>query len=217
MRRLILLSDIGCDACSSLYGAFSRAGEAVFLGHCLRHQARALILRLAKCQPWWDELEYSNIFGAYASTMWRGGISSVDAADAVLRATNYVHDNLIFEAEGCAHPPPLNIAPRWEYTSDDLESWDKGGPGSSLEAVYGQKIASDAEKFGLDVTFMPILFDTKPAEGLLGWKAKDDVRSIIDTMRETGRRGPPPPTWGRQQVHSQFENVDSIVVSCMLK
>ncbi|MCJ7623585.1 MAG: NAD(P)-dependent oxidoreductase, partial [Anaerolineaceae bacterium] len=117
VQRIIHISSESVGDWSSIYGHTKVLGEEVARTYAKRHGLQVLILRPRAFIPYWNKTVYQS-FVEWARWFWPGAVHINDVSQAVIQAINLLaHQSL-------PAPLALFVDGAYEYTDEDLSTWD---------------------------------------------------------------------------------------------
>jgi hypothetical protein len=137
----------------------------------------AVILRPRAFIPSWNTAAYTN-FAEWAAWFYKGAVHINDVRQSVLCALDYLKNNDGFEPKA----PAFTVDGAYEYTAEDLENWDKDGPGSTFRKYY----PDDEELFrrhGLDPARKPKVLDISETTKVLGYVPQYSMKNMIEELK----------------------------------
>jgi nucleoside-diphosphate-sugar epimerase len=183
--RLVYISSTSALDRYGIYGHTKVLGEEIARTYHTRHVMQVLTLRPGAFIPYWNTATYSSYLD-WAKWYWKGAVHIRDVAQAVLKSIDLLAEKNLGEN------PVLYVDGKYEYTPQDLENWDAEGPGSSFRKYYAQ-YEELAQKYGLDPTLEPEVFDIEPTRQWLGYEPTYSFMNLLEELAEYGEKGPPAP------------------------
>lgn len=152
-----------------------------------RHGMRIIILRPRAFIPSWNKQVYKN-FTDWAAWFMRGAVHVDDVKQAVLKSILHLAENKPLPSS----PPILTVDGAYDYTNDDLASWDSGGAGSTFKKYYAA-YADLAAQAGLDIARKPRVLDITDTKNLIGYTPEYSLKNLLQELQQHGQDGPPAP------------------------
>lgn len=184
VQRVIYISSTSIDDPIGIYGHTKVLGEEIARTYAARHGLEVIILRPRAFIPWWNKSVYST-FIDWAHWFWPGAVHINDVTQAVLQAIY-----LPF------FPSPLTLVVdgAYDYSADDLNNWDTGGPGSTFRNIYPQYYGL-AVRHGLNPALKPKKLDISETQRWLDYQPQYSLRNLLEELARYGADGPPPPQY----------------------
>ena len=177
VKKFIFISSTSVADRYGVYGNSKVLGEEMARAFAYRHNMDIIILRPRAFIPSWNTAAYTN-FAEWAAWFARGAVHINDVRQSVLCALDYLKNNENFEPKA----PAFTVDGAYEFTADDLENWDKDGPGSTFRKYY----PDDEEllkRHGLDPTRKPKVLDISETTRVLGYRPEYSLKSMIDELK----------------------------------
>lgn len=173
VKRFVLISSTSVDDRFGLYGHTKVLNEEMARAYAHRHGMNILTLRPRAFVPHWNRAVYPD-FVSWAKWFWKGAVHLDDVTLATLLAINYLKTNTPPEPA-----PTLTIDGAYDYTADDINTWDAQGPGTTFRRVYGDALANLATQHGLDITRAPKILGNPETTALLGYQATYSLKNLL--------------------------------------
>jgi len=182
INKIIFISSESVTEKNGMYGLTKRLGEEIAEHFIQNHHLNILTLRPRAFIPFWNKEVYSS-FVEWAKWFWKGAVHINDVVHAVmlgidLLATKPLSHHLILPVDGA-----------YEYTQNDLQNWDKLGPGTTFKKYY-EKYYDLAVKSGLDPTAKPTIQDISSTKQLLGYEPHYSLKNLLEDLSKYGGSGP---------------------------
>ncbi len=177
VKRFIFVSSTSVADPYSVYGHSKILGEEMSRAYAHRHGMGVIILRPRAFIPSWNRAVYAR-FPEWAAWYARGAVHITDVSRAVLCAVDLLKDN-----GGLAPPAPIfTIDGAYEFTKEDLDTWDAEGSGSTFRKYYPAD-ESLARKYGLDPARKPKVLNIPEAEKLPGYTPQYSLKNMLVELR----------------------------------
>jgi UDP-glucose 4-epimerase len=187
VQRIIHISSESINNSSSIYGHTKVLAEEVARTYAKRHGLQVLILRPRAFIPYWNKTVYQS-FVEWAKWFWPGAVHINDVSQAVIQAINLLaHQSL-------PSPLALFVDGAYDYTDEDLSTWDADGPGTTFKKYY-PKYYEMAVRHGLNPEQKPEKLDISDTRQWLGYEPHYSIRNLLMELEQFGEMGPPPPTF----------------------
>ncbi len=185
ISKFIYISSTSERNRESIYGHTKVLGEEIARTYAARHEMQVIMLRPRGFIPHWNRSVYAS-FVEWAQWFWRGAVHIDDVAQAVLQSLD------VLQAKTLAAPLTLAVDGAYDYTDDDLATWDTGGPGSTFRKYYAAYEAL-ARQHGLLPEDRPYKYDITETQERLGYVPRYSLRHLLEELERYGPDGPPPP------------------------
>lgn len=182
-KPVVFLSSTSVEERDSIYGHTKVLGEEVARTYAARHAMNVITLRPRAFIPHWNRTVYPN-YVEWLKWFWGGAVHIDDVVQATLKSIDL--------AMGDPLPEMLTITldSAYEYTDDDLATWDAtGGTFRKYYADY-EKLA---RQHGLDISQAPKKQDISAAVRWLEYAPHFSLKHALAALAEFGEAGPPPP------------------------
>lgn len=185
--KLVYISSTSVRHQTSLYGHTKVLGETIARTYATRHRMNIVILRPRGFIPHWNRAVYTS-FVEWARWFWGGAVHIDDVAQTVIQsvdllAATTLDDILVLTVDGA-----------YEYTDEDLTTWDHDGPGSTFRRYYAA-YESLARQHGLHPESKPFTYDMTETQNRLGYVPTYSLRSLLQDLQRYGPAGPPSPVY----------------------
>jgi nucleoside-diphosphate-sugar epimerase len=185
VKRVVFISSSSVRHRYSVYGHTKVLGEEIAHTYARRHGMQVVTLRPRGFIPHWNRATYTS-FIDWAQWFWRGAVHIDDVAQAVLQSldlltTTALERDLVLVVDGA-----------YDYTDEDLQHWDRHGPGSTFRRYYPQYYDL-AVRHGLDPTVRPHPLDITATRQWLGYAPYYSLRNLLEELERYGSAGPPAP------------------------
>lgn len=177
VKKFIFISSTSVSDRYGVYGNSKVLGEELTRAFAHRHGIDAVILRPRAFIPSWNTAAYTN-FAEWAAWFARGAVHINDVRQSVLCALDYLRDNTGFEPKA----PAFTVDGAYEFTREDLDNWDKDGPGSTFRKYYPDDEAL-FRRHGLDPAQKPKVLDIEETTRVLGYKPEYSLKNMIDELK----------------------------------
>jgi nucleoside-diphosphate-sugar epimerase len=177
VKRFLFISSTSVADRYGVYGHTKILGEEMARAYAHRHGTRVVILRPRAFIPSWNRTVYAS-FPEWAAWFMRGAVHINDVLQAVLCAVD-----LLNQDAALAIAPVFTIDGAYDFTKEDLDTWDVDGPGTTFRKYY----PADEDllrKYGLDPARKPKVLDIPDAERLPGYLPQYSLRNMIAELRK---------------------------------
>jgi len=186
IKKFILISSTSIDDRYGIYGHTKNLNEEMARAYAIRHDMDIIILRPRAFIPPWNKVIYAN-FIEWAKWFWKGAVHISDVTQATLDALTHL------ETQNVNFPPPaLIIDGAYDYRPEDLDNWDKEGPGSSF-CHYYKAYLKLAQKHKFDLSRKPKIIGSTDAQRLIGYTPRYSLKNLLEELCQFGEKGPPSP------------------------
>lgn len=184
--KVLFVSSTSIDERFGIYGHTKVLGEEMARAYAARHGMSILTLRPRAFIPHWNRNIYSS-YVDWANWFWGGAVHIDDVAQAVMRAVEYL-------ASGQKRDEPLflPVDGAYEYSDDDLETWDSQGAGTTFQKYY-LKYLDVVREHGLDPARKPKRLDISETRRILKYEPRYSLKNLLEELAEFGAEGPPAP------------------------
>jgi nucleoside-diphosphate-sugar epimerase len=187
VQRIVFLSSTSARNWASVYGDTKVLGEEVARAYARRHGVNVITLRPRAFIPPWNRQVYPS-FVEWAKWFWRGAVHIDDVSQSVVQAVDLLARGPLMA------PLVLTVDGAYEYTDEDLLSWDREGPGTTFRKYYAE-YHDLAVRYGLDPTRKPEKLDITQTQCWLGYVPRYSSRSLLVELSRYGAEGPPSPVF----------------------
>lgn len=177
IKKFVFISSTSISDRYGVYGNSKVLGEEMCRAFSHRHDMDIVILRPRAFIPSWNTAAYTN-FAEWAAWFAKGAVHINDVRQSVLCAIDYLRDNSAIEPRA----PAFTVDGAYEFTAEDLENWDKDGPGSTFRKYY----PDDEEllrRHGLDPARKPKVLDISETTKVLGYVPQYSLKNMIDELK----------------------------------
>lgn len=183
--NIVYISSTSVDERDGVYGHTKVLSEEIARTYQARHGLNVITLRPRAFIPHWNKQTYHN-FVEWAQWFWSGAVHIDDVVQATKQAINLLTHtqldrHLVLVVDGA-----------YEYTAEDLASWDAAGTGSTFRGYYA-KFYELALKHGLDPAKKPKVLDISETRRWLGYNPQYSLQNLLTELETYGVEGPPPP------------------------
>jgi nucleoside-diphosphate-sugar epimerase len=187
VQRVVFISSTSARNWASVYGHTKVLGEEVARVYAQRHGINVVTLRPRGFIPPRNRDVYRS-FVEWAKLFWRGAVHIDDVAQAVLQAVELLGQGPI------ATPLVLTVDGAYEYTDEDLQNWDRDGPGTTFRKYYAEYYEM-AVRHGLNPEAKPEKLDITETRQRLGYEPQYSLKNLLMELARFGEAGPPPPAF----------------------
>ena len=176
-KKVVFVSSTSVSKPYGVYGHTKVLSEEICRAYSHRHNMDVLILRPRAFVPPWNSKVYST-FTEWANWFIPGAVHIYDVARATDNATSYLLENSI-----TPEVPVLNVDGAYDYTDEDLATWDAEGEGSTFIKRYGQGAHDLLTSEGIKVAVKPRILDISLTRDLLGYKPHYSLQNLIEEVQ----------------------------------
>ena len=187
IRKMVYISSTSAEDRFGIYGHTKVLGEEIARAYHQRHDMDVIVLRPGAFIPYWNKGVYAS-FAEFAQWYWKGAVHISDVLQSVFKSIQKL------KAGPISGMPTLYVDGKYEYTEADLQNWEQGAPGSVFKKYY-QDYADVAEKYGLDPSEKPTVFDIGPTKKLLAYEPTYSFLNLLRDLKQFGPAGPPEPEY----------------------
>ncbi len=187
INKLIYISSTSIQHQHSLYSHTKVLGEEIARTYVARHGMSVIVLRPRAFIPHWNQAAYTS-FVEWAKWFWTGAVHISDMAQAVVQSVDLLTNRALEELL------VLTVDGAYEYTDDDLATWDQDGPGSTFRRYYAG-YEELARQHGLKPEAKPSRYDISATAHHLGYVPHYSLRNLLDELQRFGLEGPPNDYW----------------------
>jgi nucleoside-diphosphate-sugar epimerase len=186
IKNIVFISSTSVSERFGIYGHTKVLCEEIANVYAFRHNMQVIILRPRAFIPPWNKAVYSN-FMEWAHWFAKGAVHISDVAQSVIKSVEL----LAMEGDGFDQLAPLclTVDGAYEYSEEDLASWDAEGPGSTFRKHYAQ-FYDLALSVGLDPTLRPTKFDISKTAKALNYRPLYSMKTLLMELRQYGEVGP---------------------------
>jgi nucleoside-diphosphate-sugar epimerase len=185
IKDIIFISSTSIDEKYGIYGHTKVLGEEIAETYAHRHGMNVIVLRPRAFIPPWNRTVYTT-FMEWAQWFAKGAVHISDVAQAVIKSIE-----LLASKKHEFHNAPifLTVDSAYQYSDDDLENWDKDGPGTTFDKHYKQ-FHEMAVKFGLQPELKPKKLDIAKTQEVIDYKPLYSMKTLLLELRMYGTEGP---------------------------
>jgi nucleoside-diphosphate-sugar epimerase len=158
VKQVVFISSTSIRNRYSLYGHTKVLGNRPH--RAMRHAMQVVTLRPRGFIPHWNRATYAS-FIEWAQWFWRGAVHIDDVAQAVLKSLN------LLATSALERELNLVVDGAYDYTDEDLQQWDRHGPGTTFRTYYPQYYDL-AVRYGLDPAAKPHKLDSTATQRWFG-------------------------------------------------
>lgn len=178
INKIIFISSEAVSDKNGSYGWTKVLGEEIAQRYAQNYHLNVLTLRPRAFIPFWNKEVYSS-FVEWCAWYWRGAVHINDVAQAVLQgidllSTKTLSDHLVLPVDGA-----------YEYTQNDLQNWDKCGPGTTFKKYY-EKYYDLVIRYGLDPAIKPTIQDISSTKQWLGYEPRYSLMNLLEDLSKYG-------------------------------
>lgn len=185
VNKVVFISSTSIEEQDSIYGHTKILGEAIARSYANRHQIDVITLRPRAFIPPWNNTVYRDYL-EWAAWFWPGAVHITDVSQAVVKSIDLLAKGSLPEYL------ELTVDGAYDFTDEELDVWDRDGPGTSFQRAYPQYI-NLARRFGLDLTVKPEKRDISATRDWLGYEPRYSLRNLLEDLERYGSSGPPNP------------------------
>jgi nucleoside-diphosphate-sugar epimerase len=187
VKRIVYISSESVKDWSGIYGHTKVVGEEIAHAYAKRHGLQVLILRPRAFIPFWNREVYPS-FVEWAKWFWPGAVHIDDVNQAVIQAIDFLaHQSL-------SSPLVLPVDGAYEYTDQDLTTWDIKGPGTTFRKYYAEYYDM-AVGYGLNPAQKPEKLDITETRHWLSYNPQYSLKTLLMELERFGVKGPPSPNY----------------------
>ncbi len=185
IKDIIFISSTSIDDRYGIYGHSKVLGEEIATAYAFRHGMNVITLRPRAFIPPWNRKVYAN-FIEWAKWFAKGAVHISDVSQSVIKSIE-----LLASKNHALQNSPLflPVDGAYQYTDEDLATWDIEGPGSTFKRHYKQfyELAID---MGLDPTLKPRKIDISETQQVLNYKPLYSMKTLLLELKMYGAAGP---------------------------
>ncbi len=182
IKNIIFISSESVADTNSFYGWTKVLGEEIAQRYFQRHHLNVLTLRARGFIPSWNHTVYKS-FVEWANWYWKGYVHIDDIAQAVIKGI------YLLSQQSLPQHLILPIDGAYEYTQNDLENWDKSGPGTTFKKYYANYFDL-VVAHGLNPAAKPSMQDMSETKKWLGYEPRYSLMSLLEDLSKYGEAGP---------------------------
>jgi len=176
--RFIFISSTSVSDAGSEYGHSKILAEEVCKSFTVLDSDMSIIrLRPRAFIPHWNKDVYSS-FVDWAKWFWGGAVHINDVSQAVVKSVELLLQKRV---PAC---PVLAVDGKYDYTPEELSSWDQKGLGSTFKNHYGQHYYDLAVAKGLDPSLRPSILDISETKMLLGYLPSYSLKDLLEELEK---------------------------------
>lgn len=187
IQKIVHISSESVLDWSGIYGHTKVLGEEMVRAYAKRHGVQIIALRPRAFIPYWNKTTYQS-FVEWAQWFWKGAVHINDVSQAVVQSID------LLARQSIPSPLTLTVDGAYEYTAEDLSTWDADGPGTTFRKYYAEYYDL-AVNHGLDPAQKPTILDISDTRHWLGYEPQYSLRNLLIELEQFGVKGPPPPTF----------------------
>lgn len=184
--KVLFISSTSIDERFGIYGHTKVLGEEIARAYAARHGMSVLTLRPRAFIPHWNRTIYSSYID-WANWFWGGAVHIDDVAQAVMLGVGFLACGVKTD-----EPLFLPVDGAYEYTDDDLKTWDREGTGSTFKKYY-EKYIDVVREHGLEPARKPKRLDISETRRILKYEPKYSLKNLLEELAKFGAQGPPAP------------------------
>jgi nucleoside-diphosphate-sugar epimerase len=185
VKRFLFISSTSVADRYGVYGHSKILGEEMSRAFAHRHGMEVIILRPRAFIPSSNTAVYAS-FPEWAAWYARGAVHIDDVLRAVLCAVDLLMKK---NGGGLASPAPIfTIDGAYDFTKEDLDTWDAEGPGSTFRKYYPED-EDLLRKYGLDPARKPKVLNVPDAEQLPGYAPQYSLKNMLGELRRFDAAG----------------------------
>lgn len=186
IKNVVLLSSTRVAERFGVYGHTKFIAEEVANVYAFRQGTNVVTLRPRSFVPPWNQEVYSS-FVDWARSFARGAVHISDVAQSVVKSIELL--NSLVDGFDERAPLCLTVDGKYEYSDDDLASWDADGPGTTFRKHYAQ-FYDLAVAMGLDPTRKPVKLEIRKTTKALNYRPLYSMKTLLMELRQYGAAGP---------------------------
>jgi nucleoside-diphosphate-sugar epimerase len=185
VKQIVYISSTSVANWASVYGHTKVLGEEMARAYARRHKVNVITLRPRAFIPSWNRDVYPS-YVEWAKWFWRGAVHIEDVSQAVVQAVDLLGKGPL------PAPLVLTVDGGYEYTDEDLQNWDRDGPGTTFRKYHAEHYDL-AVSHGLDPTAKPEKLDISETRRWLGYEPQYSLKNLLAELAIFGDQGPPAP------------------------
>lgn len=185
IKDIIFISSTSIDEPYGIYGHTKVLGEKIATTYAMRHGMNVITLRPRAFIPPWNRAVYGS-FLDWAKWFWKGAVHISDVAQSVIKSVELLAAN---KDQFQNAPVFLTVDGAYQYSDEDLATWDADGPGGSFKKHYSQ-FYELAVNLGLDPTLKPKKLDIAETTRVLNYRPLYSLKTLLLELKMYGAAGP---------------------------
>lgn len=177
--KFIYISSTSVDDWPGIYAHSKILGEDLVRTYAARHKMQTITLRPRAFIPPWNRHAYAD-FTQWAQWFWKGAVHVNDVAQSVAKSIDRLEQSPSDYASD--QVPPLTIDGACEFSTEEMESWDKDGPGSTFRARFGDERYKICCAAGLDPSAKPKIIGYEQAKKQIGYEPNYGFSHMIEEL-----------------------------------
>jgi UDP-glucose 4-epimerase len=177
VKKFVFMSSTSVSDRYGIYGHTKVLGEEMVRAFAHRHEMDAIILRPRAFIPSWNTSVYTS-FAEWAAWYAKGAVHITDVMGATLCAIDYLKANSGFSPRA----PAYVIDGAYEFTKEDLDNWDREGPGSTFRKYYAEQ-EELMRRHGLDPARKPKVLEMDETRRDLGYTPQYSLKNMLDELQ----------------------------------
>jgi hypothetical protein len=175
-ERFLFISSTSASDRYGVYGHTKVLGEEMCRAYAHRHGMAVITLRPRAFIPSWNTAVYAS-FPEWAAWFARGAVHVDDVCRAVFCALDLLQGGRL------ASPAPVYVIDgAHDFTREDLDAWDAGGPGSTFRKYYPDDEGL-MRKHGLDPARKPKVLDVPDEQRLPCYVPQYSLKDMLAELR----------------------------------
>lgn len=184
--KIVFISSTSIDDRFGIYGHTKVLCEEMVRAYAARYGMSILTLRPRAFIPHWNRTIYTSYI-EWAKWFWGGAVHIDDVAQAVMRAVEFLSMGKKLEETLF-----LTVDGAYEFSDDDLKTWDRDGAGSTFKKYYSDYF-DIVREHGLDPSRKPKRLDISETRRILQYEPRFSLKNLLEELAEYGAQGPPAP------------------------
>ena len=185
IEDIVYISSTSIDERFGVYGHTKVLGEEIASAYASRHQMNVVTLRPRAFIPPYNKEVYDT-FLDWAKWFSKGAVHISDVAQSVIKSIELLKEK---QYEFNNSPLCLTVDGAYEYSQEDLDNWDKEGPGATFKKYYSQ-FYDLAESFGLEPNRKPKVLDISKTKEILNYRPLYSMKTLLMELKRFGANGP---------------------------
>lgn len=178
--RFVFISSTSVNDPESFYGHTKILAEAACQAFTVTDPEMSIVrLRPRAFIPHWNREVYSS-FVEWAKWFWGGAVHIDDVSQAVVKSIQLLARTKV---SSC---PVFVVDGKYDYTQEELKSWDQDGPGSTFRKRYGDHYHDLAVSKGLDPAIKPNVLDSSQTTAQLGYVPTYSIKNLLEELERAG-------------------------------
>jgi nucleoside-diphosphate-sugar epimerase len=185
IQDIVFISSTSIDERFGLYGHTKVLGEEIAATYAFRNGMNVITLRPRAFIPPWNRTVYES-FIEWCQWFSKGAVHISDVAQAVIKSIE-----LLSAKDHQLHNAPLflPVDGAYQYTDEDLATWDVDGPGTTFKRHY-KPFYDLVVSLGLDPSLKPSKIDISETQRVLNYRPLYSMKTMLLELKMYGAAGP---------------------------